>query len=63
MRVKAGKGAQDGDSVDDESLLSTSSNLEPFASDDLGKYTHCQLGYSEQQEVVHQSSDKSQHEV
>ncbi|GAA6085497.1 pericentriolar material 1 protein isoform X1, partial [Tachysurus ichikawai] len=28
--------AAEGDSVDSESLLSTSSNLEPFASDDLG---------------------------
>ncbi|XP_058241070.1 pericentriolar material 1 protein isoform X3 [Hemibagrus wyckioides] len=30
------KRAVEGDSVDSESLLSTSSNLEPFASDDLG---------------------------
>lgn len=29
----------DRDSMDNESLLSTSSNLEPFASDDLGKKT------------------------
>uniref|UniRef100_W5KNN2 Pericentriolar material 1 n=1 Tax=Astyanax mexicanus TaxID=7994 RepID=W5KNN2_ASTMX len=36
VRVKAGKNPQDGDYVDDESLMSTSSNLEPFASDDLG---------------------------
>ncbi|XP_066515864.1 pericentriolar material 1 protein isoform X2 [Hoplias malabaricus] len=35
VRVKMGK-TQDVDSVDDESLMSTSSNLEPFASDDLG---------------------------
>lgn len=27
----------DGDSVDEESFMSTSSNLEPFASDDLGE--------------------------
>lgn len=33
------KRAVEGDSVDSESLLSTSSNLEPFASDDLGKHT------------------------
>ncbi|XP_053533355.1 pericentriolar material 1 protein isoform X4 [Ictalurus punctatus] len=39
VRVKVGsrrKTALEGDSVDSESLLSTSSNLEPFASDDLG---------------------------
>ncbi|XP_036439444.1 pericentriolar material 1 protein isoform X3 [Colossoma macropomum] len=36
VRVNVGKSAQDGDSVDNESLMSTSSNLEPFASDDLG---------------------------
>ncbi|XP_076869716.1 LOW QUALITY PROTEIN: pericentriolar material 1 protein [Brachyhypopomus gauderio] len=39
VRVKVSSGrkrAEDGDSVDDESLMSTSSNLEPFASDDLG---------------------------
>ncbi|KAI4901846.1 hypothetical protein NFI96_025107 [Prochilodus magdalenae] len=36
VRVNVGKSAQDGDSVDNESLISTSSNLEPFASDDLG---------------------------
>uniref|UniRef100_A0A4W4HG51 Pericentriolar material 1 protein C-terminal domain-containing protein n=1 Tax=Electrophorus electricus TaxID=8005 RepID=A0A4W4HG51_ELEEL len=39
VRVKTSSGqkrAGDGDSVDDESLMSTSSNLEPFASDDLG---------------------------
>lgn len=35
--------AVDGDSMDSESLLSTSSNLEPFASDDLGK--HCSSAY------------------
>lgn len=42
VRVKVGsrrKTALEGDSVDSESLLSTSSNLEPFASDDLGKHT------------------------
>ena len=27
----------DGDSLDEGSLMSTSSNLEPFASDDLGE--------------------------
>ncbi|XP_036439447.1 pericentriolar material 1 protein isoform X6 [Colossoma macropomum] len=37
VRVNVGKSAQDGDSVDNESLMSTSSNLEPFASDDLGQ--------------------------
>ncbi len=31
------KRVADRDSMDNESLLSTSSNLEPFASDDLGK--------------------------
>ncbi|XP_053086787.1 pericentriolar material 1 protein isoform X3 [Pangasianodon hypophthalmus] len=39
VRVKLSsrrKRAVEGDSVDSESLLSTSSNLEPFASDDLG---------------------------
>ncbi|XP_051559896.1 pericentriolar material 1 protein-like isoform X5 [Myxocyprinus asiaticus] len=40
------KRAEDRDSMDNESLLSTSSNLEPFASDDLGAGhlsadTHC----------------------
>lgn len=41
VRVKVSsrrKRAVEGDSVDSESLLSMSSNLEPFASDDLGKH-------------------------
>uniref|UniRef100_A0A3B4DIU3 Pericentriolar material 1 protein C-terminal domain-containing protein n=1 Tax=Pygocentrus nattereri TaxID=42514 RepID=A0A3B4DIU3_PYGNA len=36
VSVNVGKSTQNGDSVDNESLMSTSSNLEPFASDDLG---------------------------
>lgn len=42
VRVKISsraKRAVEGDSADSESLLSTSSNLEPFASDDLGEDT------------------------
>lgn len=34
------KKRDDAESVDNESTLSTSSNLEPFANDDLGTVTH-----------------------
>lgn len=36
------KRRDDGESADNDSILSTSSNLEPFANDDLGELAHAQ---------------------
>lgn len=39
--TKRKRRGEDGESADNDSVLSTSSNLEPFANDDLGEGVHC----------------------